>query len=249
VRVVVVEDEPPAREKLISAIREADPEAQIAAALSGVAETVAWLRVNAQPDLMFFDIQLSDGLSFSVFAQVTVSCPVIFATAYDEYILEALQANGIDYLLKPIRTEKVVASIEKFRRLRDHFHADYSRLSASIEKGRLRRSRLLVRKGVDLVPVRMDEIAYIYTRDKLVFLMNKSGLRYMLDRALAEVEAELDPASFFRANRAYLINADAVARCRAYGKGRLIIDLKPPAEEEIIVSQERASAFREWLGQ
>jgi DNA-binding LytR/AlgR family response regulator len=248
-RVVVVEDEPPAREKLIAAIQEAAPDCTIAASLSGVYETVDWLHRNAQPDVMFLDIQLSDGLSFEIFRQASVTCPVIFATAYDEYILEALEENGIDYLLKPIRSERVGASVEKVRRLRDHFRADYGELARFPERGAQRRERFLVRKGIEFVPVRIDEIAYLYTRDKLVFLMTRSGPRYMLDRALADVEAELDPRKFFRTNRAYLVNADAVVRCRAYGKGRLIIDVRPPADEEIIVSQERASAFRLWLGQ
>jgi DNA-binding LytR/AlgR family response regulator len=97
--------------------------------------------------------------------------------------------------------------------------------------------------------VRVDEIAYLFTRDKLVFLLTKSGVRYMLDRPLAELEGELDAKTFFRANRAYVVSADAIVRCRQYGKGRLILDLRPPADEEIIVSQERASAFREWLGE
>ena len=248
-RIVVVEDEPPARAKLIAAIQESAPDANIVAELSGVAETVDWLQGNPPPDLVFLDIQLSDGLSFEIFRRVRMTCPVIFATAFDEYILEALESNGIDYLLKPVRLERVAASIDKFRRLREHFAADYTALPDSIARPRTPRDRLLVRKGVDLVPVRTNEIAYLFTRDKLVFLMTRTGLRYMLDRPLSELESELDTSSFFRANRAYVVSADAVVRCRPYGKGKLLLEVRPPAEEEIIVSQERAAAFREWLGE
>jgi DNA-binding LytR/AlgR family response regulator len=248
-RIVVVEDEPPAREKLITAIRDVAAEARIVATLSCVTETVSWLESNPSPDLMFLDIQLSDGSSFEIFRRVRVACPVIFATAFDEYILEALQANGIDYLLKPVRTERVAAAIEKFRRLRDHFTADYAPLVESVAHGRTRRDRLLVRKGIDLVPVKIKDIAYLFTREKLVFLVTKSGVRYTLDRPLAEFEADLDAAAFFRANRAYVVSADSIVRCRAFGKGRLLLDLRPAPEDEIIVSQERASAFREWLGE
>jgi two-component system LytT family response regulator len=248
-RIVVVEDEPPARAKLISAIRESAPDGDIIAELSGVAETVHWLQHNPPPDLVFLDIQLSDGLSFEIFRRVRMTCPVIFATAFDEYILEALHSNGIDYLLKPVRVERVAASIDKFRRLREHFVADYTALADSIARPRTPRDRLLVRKGVDLVPVRTNEIAYLFTRDKLVFLITRTGVRYMLDRPLSELESELDIGSFFRANRAYVVSADAVVRCRPYGKGKLLLEVRPPAEEEIIVSQERAAAFREWLGE
>jgi DNA-binding LytR/AlgR family response regulator len=247
-RIVVVEDEPPAREKLIGAIEESAPDASIAAALSGVTETVSWLNTHPQPDLLFLDIQLSDGLSFEIFERSRVTCPVIFATAYDEYLLDALQSNGIDYLLKPVRIERVSAAIDKYRRLRRHFEADYGRFAQSISEARTRRDRLLVRKGIDLIPIRVEDIAYLFTRDKLVFLMTRTGVRYLLDKALAEVEANLDPAQFFRANRAYVVRADAVIRCRSYGKGRLILEVRPEADDEIIVSQERAGAFREWLG-
>jgi DNA-binding LytR/AlgR family response regulator len=249
IRILVVEDENPAREKLITAILACAPEADIVGATSSIAETVSWLRTNAQPDLIFLDIQLSDGVSFEVFRRVPVTCPVIFATAFDEYILEALQENGIDYLLKPVRTERVAAALDKFRRLRAHFTADYAPLAKSLAREPKRRDRLLVRKGIDFVSVKTGDIAYLFTRDKLVFLMTRSGVRYMLDRPLAELESELDGSLFFRANRAYLVSADSVARCRAYGKGRLLLDLRPAPEDEIIVSQERAAAFREWLGE
>jgi DNA-binding LytR/AlgR family response regulator len=248
-RIVIVEDELPARQKLASAICEIAPDASIAAALSGVSETASWLQMNAHPDLMFLDIQLSDGLSFELFRRVRVTCPVIFATAFDEYILDAFEANGIDYLLKPVRTERLAASIDKFRKLREHFTADYAALADSISCARSRRHRLLVRKGADLVPIRTDEIAYLFTRDKLVFLMTKTGVRYMLDRPLSDVQEELDPNAFFRANRAFVVSAAAIVRCRPYGKGRLLLELRPAPEEEIMVSQERSAAFRAWLGE
>lgn len=247
-RIVIVEDEPPAREKLAAAIRAAAPEAGIVAQLAGVAETVAWLEANAAPDLLFLDIQLSDGLSFEILRRAQVRSPVIFATAFDEFLLEAFAANGIDYLLKPVRQERVGAAIEKYRRLRGHFAADHGPLLESIARDPSKRDRFLVRKGIDFVSVKASDIAYVFTADKLVFLVTKPGTRYIIDRPLAELEAELDAAQFCRANRAYLVHIDAVVRCRPYGKGRLLLELRPPAEEEVIVSQERAAAVRRWLG-
>jgi two-component system LytT family response regulator len=247
-RIVIVEDEGPAREKLATALLAVAPEAEVAAMLGGVEETVAWLERNGSPDLMFLDIQLSDGLSFDILRRVNVTCPVIFATAYDEYLLEAFENNGIDYLLKPIREEKLAAAVSKYHRLREHFTANHAGLLDSIARGRSGRDRILVRKGIDFVPVKTSDIAYVYTEDKLVFLVTRAGTRYLLDRPLAELETELDPARFFRANRAWLVDIDAVTRCRPYGKGRLLLELQPKPGEEVIVSQERAAALREWLG-
>jgi two-component system LytT family response regulator len=244
-RIVIVEDEPPARDKLAAAISATAPDARIVASLSGVAETVDWLAANPAPDLLFLDIQLSDGLSFDILRRARVTCPVVFATAFDEYLLDAFQANGIDYLLKPIRDDRVAAAIAKYHRLGAHFTADHTALLESLKR---RRERLLVRKGADLISVRTADIAYVFTSDKLVFLVTQAGTRYLLDRTLAELEQELDPARFFRANRAWLVSIDAIARCRPYGKGKLLLELRPATAEEVVVSQERSAAFREWFG-
>jgi two-component system LytT family response regulator len=249
-RIVVVEDEPPAREKLVAAIRAVEPGATIAATLAGVAETVAWLERNPQPDLLFLDIQLSDGLSFDILHRTRVECPVIFATAYDEYLLDAFDSNGIDYLLKPVREDRLAAAIGKYRRLRDHFTSGQAALIERISRERSGRERLLVRKGNDYISLKVSEIAWVRSAEKLTFLMTGAGVQYLLDRSLAELEAELDASRFFRTNRAWLVAIDAVIRCRQYGKGRLLLDLRPkPSGEEVVVSQERAAAFRKWLGQ
>jgi DNA-binding LytR/AlgR family response regulator len=247
-RVVVVEDEPPARERLVAIIKSAAPDIEVAASLESVADTLEWLGRNGMPDLLFLDIQLSDGLSFDILRRGSVTCPVIFATAYDEYLLDAFETNGIDYLLKPIREEKMAAAIAKYRRLGEHFLGRPAVLPETLMRPRVR-DRLLVRKGIDLTPVRTNEIAYLYTADKLVFLVTTSGARYIVDRSLSELENELDGSIFFRANRAWIINITSVVRCRSYGKGRLLLVLKPPAAEDVVVSQERAGALREWLGE
>ena len=249
-KIAIVEDEAPAREKLAQAILRAEPQARIVAALSGVAETVAWLDRHGPPDLLFLDIQLDDGLSFEILKRARVTCPVVFATAFDEYLIDAFQSNGIDYLLKPVGEDRVAAAIAKYRGLRHHFAGDSAALADAITRPRAgRRERLLVRKGIDLVSVRAVDAAYFFTAGKLVFLVSKPGPRFHLDRPLTELEAELDPVRFFRANRAFLVNIDAVARCRPYGKGKLLLELRPPAGEEVVVSQERASAFRKWFGE
>jgi two-component system LytT family response regulator len=248
-RLVIVEDEPLAREKLAACLRAAAPDAAILAQLGGVAEAIRWFQANPPPDLLFCDVQLSDGLSFEIFRAVAVRCPVIFTTAFADYMLEAFQTNGIDYLLKPLRQSQVSAALGKYHALAAHFTADYAqRLHAVTHGSAAPRQRFLVRKGTSHLIVKLADVAYFYTEDKLVFLVTRTAQRHLLDKTLAEIEALVDPVRFFRANRATLVNADAVARCSPYGKGKLLLDLCPPAVEPVVVSQERAAACRDWLG-
>ena len=247
-RIAIVEDERPALEKLRAALREVAPDAAVVAELSSVADAVQWLSRNPAPDLMFMDIQLGDGTCFEILRQHPVRCPVVFATAFDEFLLEAFQANGIDYLLKPVRPERLAAAVEKYHGLREHFAGDHKPLLDALERRPGPRQRVLVRKGLDYISVDARNIAYIFTSDKLVFLVTDTGVRYMLDRPLTEMESELDRARFFRANRAWLVRIDAVTRFRPGGKGKLLLELRPPAQFEVVVSQERAAAFRAWLG-
>jgi two-component system LytT family response regulator len=248
VRIAIVEDEAPARSRLSAAILKAAPGAQIVAELSSVAESVEWLESNPAPDLLFLDIQLGDGVSFDILRRVPVTCPIIFATAFDEYLIDAFQTNGIDYLLKPIPDERVAAALAKYRSLKRHFRSEALLETLNRERPAYR-DRILVRKGADLTAVRAADIAYFHSSEKLVTLTTKSAARFTLDRPLAELETQLDPKRFFRATRAFLVNIDAVARCSAYGKGKLLVDLRPPAPEEAVVSQERAGALRKWLGE
>lgn len=247
-RIVIVEDERPALEKLRAALRQVAPDGRIVAELSSVAEALDWLGRSPEPDLVFMDIQLSDGRCFDILRAHALSCPVIFATAFDEFLLEAFETNGIDYLLKPIRRERLAAAIEKYRNLREHFAADHRALLTALDRQGAHRQRVLVRKGLDYIPIEARSIAYIFTSDKLVFLVTDAGVRYMLDRPIAEMESELDRGRFFRANRAWLVSVEAIVRCRPWGKGKLLLDLRPPVEAEVVVAQERAATFRAWLG-
>lgn len=246
---VIVEDEPLAREKLAGCLRTAVPNAVIAAELASVAEAVRWFRANPAPDLVFCDIQLTDGLSFEIFRSVPFASPVVFTTAYDEYMLEAFQSNGIDYLLKPIRQAQVAAALAKFQTLAGHFTSEYAaRLRNVTHDGAKRRDRFLIRRGAGFHVVKTSDIAYFFTEDKLVFLVTRGGSRHLVEKVLSEIEREIDSDRFFRANRAFLISIDAVARCTSCGKGRLALELTPPAKDAVIVSQERSAACRIWLG-
>lgn len=247
IRVAIIEDERPAREHLERAVRRADGAVDVVAQLESVAAAVDWLGRNPAPDLILADIQLSDGLALDVFERVEVGCPVVFCTAYDEYLTEAMRHNGIDYLLKPIRDRDVADAIAKYRRLGEHFGARLRAFAGQVRSAAPERRRLLVRSGEEFVAVPLEQVAYFEVEDKLVALVTVDGAHYDIDRALAELEAELSPSDFFRVNRQYLVHARAVQRFRPYFKGRLVVDLAPAARTEVLVSQENAARFRAWM--
>ena len=253
VDVLLVEDEPPAAARLAAGVRAWSPAARVLATLPSVRETVAWLRTNPPPDLALMDVQLADGLSLEVFREVEVGFPVVFTTAHDRYVLEALAENAIDYLLKPILQPRLEQALDKYLRLRAHFVAPSSAaglqgLLATLRQPPPRhRQRLLVQRGLDFVSLPVAEVAYLFASHGLVFARSRGGEQFLLDQPLAELEPALDPARFFRLNRQLIAQLDAVVRFRRHAKGRLEVTLTPPTREPVLVSQERAAAFREWV--
>ena len=247
---LLIEDEPLALERLEEGVRAYDPAVRIVATLGGVAESIDWLRRHRHPDLVLMDVQLSDGLSLEILRAVPLACPVVMVTAYDEYVLEALAHSCIDYLLKPVRQERLARALDKYVRLRSHFAGDLPRLLRALggEPGLRPRDRVLVRKGHDFLSIPVEDVAFFFTEHKLVFLCDRRGTQYLVDRPLAELEKDLDPARFFRLNRKYLAHVDAVGRFRAGEKGRIVVSLDPAPRETVAVSQERAAAFRSWIG-
>jgi len=250
-KIIIIEDEQPAAEKLRKAILKFDAAAEFPTLLHNVHAAVEWLSAHPAPDLIFLDIELSDGLSFRIFEKCSITCPVIFTTAYDEYWQEALEYNGIDYLLKPIKKEKLENAINKYKKLQQHFSPNYNDLFQQWPaRGQSNgfRKRFLVKKGTDLVAVRADDIAYCYAAHKLVFIVDGRAQKFILDRSLNDLEKELDPTVFYRASRKYLVNMQYISRIRTFPKSKLLVELNPPAPEEIIISQENVPAFKQWLG-
>jgi len=247
--ILIMEDETPAAEKLATGIKRFDERATLVGPLRSVKESVSWFANNPMPDIVIADIQLTDGLSFEVFKKISVTCPVIFATAYDEYLLQALEHNSIDYLLKPFKQEKLEGALKKYLRLKQHFTANVAQFSRTYysESG-ARKDRIVVKKGIDFLSIKASDIAYFYTEHKIVFLVDNDGSRYIVDKPLAELEAELDAAKFFRVNRKFLVHINAIARFKSYEKGKILVELKPPTREEVSVSQENAASFKEWMG-
>jgi two-component system LytT family response regulator len=253
-QVVILEDEPHAALQLAASIRAWEHTSALGVEVSAVAESVrdavALLRDRPAPDLVFADIRLADGLSFRVFDEVRVDCPVVFATAYDQYAIAAMTANAIDYLLKPIEPARVARALDKYLRLREHFRGKVVGLASALSSpyGEAARvGRVLARKGPAFVPLSVDRIAWFTTEHKLTLVVDVTGARLVVDESLGELEARLDPRAFFRLNRQVLAQASAVKRFRSGGKGKLLVTLEPPADDEVVVSQEIAASFREWM--
>ncbi|MEP0369055.1 MAG: LytTR family DNA-binding domain-containing protein [Cyclobacteriaceae bacterium] len=247
-RVAIIEDEIPARKQLISLLRKVRNDVEVVLEAQSVKEAVAALKDYHDLDLIFMDIQLNDGLSLEIFDEVAVKAPVIFATAFDQYTIDAFQQNGIDYLLKPIKQDALRHALEKYDRLSDHFSKNVDQLQAYFQEEKPKyKQRFLVKKGVHFISVPVASIAYFFTEHKVSFLVNQEGERFMADHPLQQLEEELDPEKFFRVNRKYLASLDSIVQFSSNGQGKLILQLNPSVSEEVMVSQEKSSAFKQWV--
>ncbi|MDD4757071.1 MAG: LytTR family DNA-binding domain-containing protein [Prolixibacteraceae bacterium] len=247
--VLIIEDEIFAAEKLEDMLLEIEPEIIVLAKLGSITESVNWLMQNSA-DLIFLDIQLSDGISFSIFEQVTVNTPVIFTTAYDQYAIKAFQLNSIAYLLKPIRTADLAESLKKYESLKSAFNIDFETILANIQgKKPDYKKRFLIQIGEKIRKVEITETAYFYVFDKGVFLKTFEGKSYPVEYTLDKLESLLNHESFFRINRKFLVNMESISKMVAYSRGRVKLELKPKPEDDFdtIVSIERSSDFKKWL--
>jgi DNA-binding LytR/AlgR family response regulator len=247
-QVVIVEDEKPAAERLSKALVRTDGSIEIKKILNTVSEAISWFRQNPMPELVFMDIELTDGLSFAIFECCHITCPVIFTTAYDEYWQQAFEHNSIDYLLKPLKMEKLQASLAKYQKMKTHFVQNLKQFLPLAEApGSLYKKRILVKRGTDLVAIRTDDIAYFYAIHKVVCLIHRDNQKFVLDRSLSDIEKDLEPSVFFRINRKYLVSINSISRISFFGKGKLNVLLSPPADEEVVISSETAAAFKAWM--
>ncbi len=253
-KVLIIEDEQAASQRLVQLLNQLDGSIQVQAVLESVEDAVARLTNHAPPDLIFADIQLSDGLCFDIFKRIPVECPVIFTTAFDEYAVKAFKVNSIDYLLKPIHPEELGQSIQKYRRLKAAFEPQSKlRLAALLEQMETIRpsykTRFLVKSGQALQPIETSQIRYVMIADQLAFLVTRSGKRFVVDHTLDELEVQLDPKQFFRINRQMIVALGAVQAIHPYFNSRLKLVLDPPLPEEVLVSRTKVNAFKNWLDQ
>ncbi|MBC7827713.1 MAG: response regulator transcription factor [Chitinophagaceae bacterium] len=249
-KVVIIEDEKPAVDKLQNALGKCDHGIQVIAVLMSIHETVAWFKENAMPDLLFMDIELSDGLSFEIFDKTNITCPIIFTTAYDDYWQEAFEHNGIDYLLKPIRQEKLATALAKYGALKKYFAQNLQQLLLSQgSPGNGLKKRFLVKRGVDYISIKIEDIAYFYATHKVVCLVDTKGNKFILEQSLSDLESQIDPVAFYRVNRKYLVHINAIKKIKSYPKSKIQLEVDPPVTEEIIISQENVSSFKDWMAQ
>lgn len=252
-RVLIIEDEAPAFRRLQKILEEIEPDIEIIEVIDSVEESVKWLKNHNSPDLIFMDIQLSDGISFEIFDQIVINKPVIFTTAFDEYMLKAFKVNSIDYLLKPIKSEDLKHSIQKYYQMKALYSVEGTPdLNALISKIHLSdkkyKSRFLVKQGDQLLSIEADNVAYFQSRNGLVYLSTKQGKNYIVDHTLDELVALLNPETYYRANRQYIVQFDSIQSAHKYHKGKLLIKLTIETSEPITVSSEKATSFKNWLG-
>ncbi len=247
-KVLIVEDEQPARKRLRRMLEAYAEPTTVVGEISSIEEGIHWLQQHIQPDIILLDIQLTDGLSHRIFEEVAVSCPVVFITAFDHHLTQAFQYHCLDYLLKPVKEEQLYRALAKSKRVEAHYAQSLNAFLMEYAAPKPKyRERLLLRKGLDLIPLKLTEVAYFYTEYKVVFAVSHSGIKHLSGYTLTQLETSLDPALFFRVNRKYLLGKEAVSSVRPLPKGRLEVQLLLDVDEEIGVNQPKAQAFKDWL--
>ena len=247
-KIVIIEDEILSAERLEKMLKDLFPSITIAAKLASVESSVAWLKENSV-DLIFSDIQLADGLSFSIFDQVEVKTPVVFTTAYDKYAIQAFEVNSVSYLLKPIKKRELEHSFQKYQLLKSAYSIDFDNILSNIRGTTAYKKRFLIQIADKYKKIETEEIAYFFALEKNVFFRTSEGKTYPLDMTLEQVGKVIDPALFFRINRKYIVNINAISNMVSWSKRRIKVDLSPSANDntETIVSMERYADFKKWL--
>lgn len=252
-KVLIIEDEVPAAEKLERYLHKYDSSIEILGVIDSAADAVQWIRTAGhQPDLIFMDIQLKDGLSFQIFQQVTVKIPVIFTTAFNEFALDAFKVNSIDYLLKPITFTALTASLKKLESMREQFHTvkdQTERIQQSFSNLKTRdyKTRFMVKLGEHIRSITTDQITLLYADGRDVYMVTQQNRKFIIDYTLESLEDILDPKIFFRLNRTFILNINAIKDVLVYSNSRLKITLTQEFDKEIIVSREKVNDFKEWF--
>lgn len=249
-QVIIIEDEKPSARRLKRMLSKLDIEAEVM--LHSVEESIEWFNKNKHPELIFLDIQLSDGLSFQIFEEINIQSAVIFTTAFDEYALQAFKLNSIDYLLKPIDEDDLKRSVDKFKERLPKQQAvtlDFNDIKNLLVNPieREYKKRFSVKVGQHLKLINIDDIECIYSENKGTYVFTSAGRNYLLDTTLEQLENELEPQTFFRINRKFFVNINAIRDMVSYTNSRLQIKLNNYKEEDVIVARERVKDFKNWL--
>lgn len=257
---LIVEDEDLSVRRLKKMVGEVAPSLNITGVTDSIEQTVEWVLENratgnADPDLIFLDIELSDGQSFEIFNRIEVSSAIIFTTSYDEYALQAFKHNSIDYLLKPVHRDDLQRALQKYEKMTaqpavDHSLAGIRKLLEDFKKASSveYRQRFLVKQGQKMLSIEVGEIAYFFTDDRYSFFMTDSNQKMLVDYTLDELAESLDPARFFRINRGMMVTHRSVDKIDPYFGNRLALTLRPAHNKEVLVSREKVSDFKVWMG-
>jgi DNA-binding LytR/AlgR family response regulator len=245
---LVIEDEKIAAERMCDMILHTDSSIEIISVIQSVKKSVDWLNSNPQPDLIFMDIQLADGLSFEIFEQTIVNSPVIFTTAYDDYALKAFKVNSIDYLLKPIDAAELKNAITKYKekhKPQQYPQQVFDNILHSLTN--TYKTKFVIKVGEHLKIFLTDEVQCFYSMDKATFLQNMQGRDYAVSYSLDQIEDLLDPTKFFRISRKYIVAFKAIKDIVSYSNSRLQLRLETNSSDDLIISREKVGAFKEWL--
>ncbi|TWV95639.1 LytR/AlgR family response regulator transcription factor [Chitinophaga pinensis] len=248
--ILIIEDEIKAATSLATLIGKIKPEARIVAQLQSVKSSIAWLSEHEQPDLIFMDIQLSDGLSFNIFKSAKVSAPVVFCTAFDEYTLEAFKANGVDYVLKPFSQQDIENAFKKVDELKNFFQQNpLPQLNDLLAKvaGPAGKKNFLVFKQNKYLNIATDTIAFFYIKHEATMIKTFDQQEYSVNQSLDQIYSLLSPEQFFRLNRQYLVNFHAVKEVEHYFARKLLVTLSIPTPEKLLVNKEKVQNFLTWM--
>ncbi|MGD1846312.1 MAG: LytR/AlgR family response regulator transcription factor [Salibacteraceae bacterium] len=258
-KVLIIEDEPHAQAELQRLLAKVEPTIEVIDCIDSVEEAIEWLNENPQPEAMFLDIQLSDGISFEIFDHCKVEAPVIFTTAFDEYAIRAFQLNSIDYLLKPVEEAALQKALDKLQRWKGSSSETPVSSSTFFSEAQLRqlrelqkpsyKTRFIAKVGDQIKHMGVGEVAYFYADDNLVYLVTHQKKRVIIDYKLEQLETMLNPQAFFRLNRTFMAHIDSIGKVSRHFNSRLKVELVPEVDQDILISRVKAPKFMAWMDQ
>jgi len=246
-KVLIVEDETAAYENLADILAEIDPAIEVSANTESISQTVQWLRMHPAPDLILMDIHLSDGSAFAIFEHLEVETPIIFTTAYDEYAINAFKVNSVDYLLKPIKSEELERSLQKFSKWTRTEVVQYLSRLTDLSPSPRYKDKLLIPVKDKLIPIDLQDVSCFYTTEKITKIYLKDGQSLPYSKTLEQISSSLNPADFYRANKQFIISRNSVQNITIWFDSRLFVNLDIEAPERIYISKNKAAEFKAWI--
>ena len=242
-RVAIIEDEPINANELKALIYQYDGTIIIDPVLDTIGDSIAYLKLTP-PDLLFLDIELADGNSFEIFNHITVDCPIIFTTAYDQYALKSFEQNSISYLLKPITFQSLKSAFDKLSSMKQNFSVEIANI---FQTSSGYKEKFLVRSGAKLIPLNQDQIAYFHSQDSISYIVSSDTVKYLSSNTLNELEDLLNPDRFMRINRQYIVSREIISHLVAHEKGQVKLCFKDDIEKAVVISREKTPILKAWL--